>query len=236
LAAEHPEKLEELKALWFAEAAKYNGLPLGDLDIFETLGRFRPSLSVGRKTFTYYPDSAEVGVGAAVELRGQSFSVLAEVTVDTADAEGVLFKHGAGHGGHVLFVQDGTLQYVYNFMGEDEQRVIAPDPIPLGSHVFGVRFEVTGTVAGSHTPLGRVSLFVDDETVVTVADVRAHPGSFGLAGGGVAVGRNGGQAISSAYEAPYPFTGGTIAKVVVDVSGDPYLDVERELAKAFAKD
>jgi arylsulfatase len=45
LAAEHPEKLEELKALWFAEAARYNGLPLADLNIFETLGRWRPYLS-----------------------------------------------------------------------------------------------------------------------------------------------------------------------------------------------
>ena len=209
---------------------------MGDLNIFETLGRFRPYLSVDRKTFTYYPDSAEVGVGAAVELRGQSFSVLAEVTVDSTGAEGVLFKHGAGHGGHVLFVQDGTLQYVYNFMGEDEQKVAAPDPIPLGSHVFGVRFDATGTVEGSHTPLGTVSLFVDDETVASLAGVRAHPGSFGLAGGGIAVGRNGGQAVSSSYKAPYAFTGGTIAKVVVDVSGTPYLDAERELAQAFSKD
>ena len=167
LAAEQPEKLEELKALWFAEAAKYNGLPLGDLNIFETLGRFRPYLSVDRKNFTYYPDTAEVGIGAAVELRGQSFSVLAEVTVDTTGAEGVLFKQGAGHGGHVLFVQDGRLHYVYNFMGEDEQRVSAPDPIPLGSHVFGVRYERTGTVEGSHTPLGDVSLYVDGDVVAT---------------------------------------------------------------------
>ena len=36
LAAEHPDKLEELKALWFAEAAKYNGLPLADLNLMET--------------------------------------------------------------------------------------------------------------------------------------------------------------------------------------------------------
>jgi arylsulfatase A-like enzyme len=236
LAAERPEKLEELKALWFSEAAKYNGLPLGDLNIFETLGRFRPYLSVDRKTFTYYPGTAEVGVGAAVELRGQSFSVLAEVTVDTTGAEGVLFKHGAGHGGHVLFVQDGRLNYVYNFMGEDEQRVTAPDAIPLGAHVFGVTYDRTGTVEGSHTPLGDVSLYVDGTKVATKTAVRAHPGSFGLAGGGVAVGRNGGQAVSSAFKAPYAFTGGTIAKVVVDISGTPYRDVERELAQAFAKD
>jgi len=236
LAAEQPEKLEELKKLWFAEAAKYSGLPLGDLNIFETLGRFRPYLSVDRKTFTYYPGTAEVGIGAAVEIRGQSFSVLAEVTIDTTGAEGVLFKQGAGHGGHVLFIQDGRLHYVYNFMGEEEQRLSAPDPIPLGSHVFGVRYQLTGTVEGSHTPIGDVSLFVDGDAVATMSGVRAHPGSFGLAGGGVAVGRNGGQPVSSSYKAPYDFTGGTIAKVVVDISGTPYVDVERDLAKAFSKD
>ncbi|CAN5473936.1 sulfatase-like hydrolase/transferase [soil metagenome] len=236
LADEHPEKLEELKALWFSEADKYNGLPLGDLNIFETLTRFRPYLSVDRKNFTYYPGTAEVGVGAAVELRGQSFSVLAEVVVESEDVQGVLLKQGAGHGGHVLFIQDGRLQYVYNFMGEDEQAVSAPDPIPLGSHVFGVRYERTGTVEGSHTPLGDVSLYVDDTVVATRSGVRAHPGSFGLSGGGVGVGRNGGQAVSTAYRAPYEFTGGTIVKVVVDISGTPYIDTERELAAAFSRD
>ena len=143
------------------------------------------------------------------------------MTIDTTGAEGVLFKQGAGHGGHVLFVQDGRLHYVYNFMGEDEQKLSAPDPIPLGSHVFGVRYERTGTVEGSRTPVGDVSLHVDGDTVATMSGVRAHPGSFGLAGGGIAVGRNGGQPVSSAYKAPYEFTGGTIAKVVVDISGTP---------------
>jgi arylsulfatase len=236
LAAEHPERLEELKTLWSREAAKYNGLPLGDLNIFDTIGRWRPSLSVDRKSFTYYPNSAEVGVGAAVELRGQSFSVLVEVAVDSERAQGVLYKQGAGHGGHVLFVKDARLQYVYNFMGEDEQWICAPDPIPLGAHVFGVRYDRTGTVESSHTPLGDVSLYVDDIRVATMPGVRAHPGTFGLAGGGVAVGRNAGQPVSSRYRAPFAFTGGTIAKAVVDISGTPYEDIERDFAQAFARD
>ena len=236
LAAEQPDKLEKLKKLWFDEAAKYNGLPLADLNILETMTRFRPYLVADRKNFTYYPDNSEIGLGAAPELRGQSFSVLADVAVDTTGAEGVLYKQGAGHGGHVLFVQDGRLHYIYNFMGEDEQKLSAPDPLPLGDHVFGVRYDRTGTVEGSHTPLGDVSLYVDGSVVATTSGVRTHPASFGLSGGGVAVGRNTGQAVSSSYKAPYPFTGGTIAKVVVDISGTPYLDVERELAQAFSKD
>jgi arylsulfatase len=236
LAAEQPEKLEELKALWFTEADKYNGLPLADLNVFETFMKFRPTLTAGRTTFTYYPGTASVGLGAMVELRGQSFSVLAEVAVDDADAKGVLFKQGAGHGGHVLFVKDGRLHYVYNFMGEDQQTVSAPDPIPLGAHVFGVRFERTGTVEGTHTPVGVVSLYVDDDVVATLPDVRTHPATFGLAAAAVQVGRNSGQPVCSAYTAPFPFTGGSVAKVVVDTSGTPYIDRERELALAFARD
>ncbi|TQM33236.1 arylsulfatase [Nocardia bhagyanarayanae] len=236
LAAENPGKLEELKALWFSEAAEYNGLPLADLNILETLNRWRPYLMADRTNFTYYPGTAEVGIGAGVEIRGQSYSVLAEVTVDSPAAEGVLFKQGAGHGGHVLFVKDGRLHYLYNFMGEDEQWVSAPDAVPLGSHLFGVRYERTGTVDGSHTPLGELSLYVDDAVVASRSGLRTHPGTFGLAGGGIGVGRNGGQPVSSAYTAPYPFTGGTVAKVIVDTSGTPYIDVERELAAAFAKD
>lgn len=72
--------------------------------------------------------------------------------------------------------------------------------------------------------------------VTTLGGVQIHPGMFGLAGGGVGVGRNDGQAVCSAYQAPYPFTGGTIVKVVVDTSGTPYIDTERELAAAFARD
>ncbi len=236
LAAEHPEKLEELKALWFAEADKYNGLPLGDLNILETLGRWRPYLSGERTSYVYYPDNSEVVSGAAPEIRGRSFSVFVEVNVEAIGAEGVLFKHGGGHGGHALFVQDGRLHYVYNFMGEDEQAVSSTDAVPLGSHILGVRYERTGTVENSHTPLGDVSIYVDDTVVGTRTGVRAHPGSFGLAGAGIKVGSNPGQAVCSAYRAPYPFTGGTIAQGVIDISGAPYLDVERDLARAFAKD
>ncbi|WP_078281635.1 arylsulfatase [Mycobacteroides franklinii] len=235
LADAHPEKLEELKQLWFEEATKYNGLPLADLNILETLTRWRPYLAGERTSFTYYPNTAEVGLGAAVEIRGQAFSVLAEVTVDTG-AEGVIFKQGGAHGGHVLFMQDGKLHYIYNFMGEKEQKVSSEGAVPFGAHVLGARFAKTGTVTGSHTPVGDVTLFIDEHAVGMIGSVEIHPGTFGLAGASLSVGRNSGSAVSSDYQAPYPFTGGTIAQVVVDISGEPYENLEKKLAIAFAKD
>ncbi|COW69075.1 arylsulfatase atsA [Mycobacterium tuberculosis] len=42
--------------------------------------------------------------------------------------------------------------------------------------------------------------------------------------------------MSSHYEAPFAFTGGTITQVTVDVSGRPFEDVESDLALAFSRD
>jgi arylsulfatase len=236
LAAEQPDKLEEMKALWFSEAAKYNGLPLADLNMVETLTRWRPHLAGDRDAFPYYPGTADVGVGAGVEILGRSFALLAEVTIDTSGAEGVLFKQGGGHGGHVLFIQDGRLHYVYNFLGEEEQKLSSPDPVPLGKHTFGVAYERTGTVENSHTPLGNATLYIDDDVVATLEEMKTQPGTFGLAGAGISVGRNAGSVVSRSYKAPFAFTGGTIAQVNVDVSGKPYLDLEMAFAAAFARE
>ncbi|WP_375488681.1 arylsulfatase [uncultured Mycobacterium sp.] len=235
VAAEQPEKLAELKALWFSEAAKYNGLPLADFNLLETMSRWRPYLAGERSTYTYYPNTADVGIGAGVEIHGRSFSVLAEVTVDTG-AEGVLFKQGGAHGGHVLFIQDGRLHYVYNFLGEQEQIISSPAAVPLGRQLLGVQYIRRGTVENSHTPLGEATLYIDDTAVAALPDMKTHPGTFGLAGAAISVGRNSGSGVSSRYKAPFVFSGGAIAQVTVDLFGAAYKDLGNELALAFSRD
>ncbi|WP_457134733.1 arylsulfatase [Mycobacteroides abscessus] len=79
-------------------------------------------------------------------------------------------------------------------------------------------------------------LFIDEQAVGALRDVEIHPGTFGLAGASLSIGRNSGSAVSSEYKAPYAFTGGAIGQVVVDISGQPYENLEKKLAIAFAKD
>ena len=43
-------------------------------------------------------------------------------------------------------------------------------------------------------------------------------------------------AVSSEYKPKFAFSGGRIVKVVVDVGDDAYLDLERELHAAVARD
>jgi hypothetical protein len=42
--------------------------------------------------------------------------------------------------------------------------------------------------------------------------------------------------VSTEYRAPFSFSGGSMTKVVFEVSDDAYIDEERELAAAFARD
>ena len=61
-------------------------------------------------------------------------------------------------------------------------------------------------------------------------------GHFALCGEGLCIGYDGGDAVSSTYTPKFEFTGGEIKKVVFDVADDAYVDVERHLAAAMARD
>ena len=78
---------------------------------------------------------------------------------------------------------------------------------------------------------GTLSLF-HGETKVGEGRIKTQLGAFAIAGSAVYVGRDPGEAITEDYpgKPPHAFTGGTINRVAVDVSGEPYMDLEREAA------
>ena len=84
---------------------------------------------------------------------------------------------------------------------------------------------------------GILSLYYGDHKVGE-GHIQTQPGKFALGGEGLNVGRDGGAPVTSDYpgEAPWAFTGGTLHRVAVDVSGDPYIDLEREAVAMFARE
>ena len=234
LAEQHPAKLAELIALWWSEAGKYNALPLESRGALAILTAERPQLSKPRDEYVYYPDCEEVPESVAVNIRNRSYAIAAEVTIDTTDAAGVLFAHGARFGGHALYIKDGKLKYAYNYVGEFEQIVDSSKPVPTGRCVLSASFEKAGT--GMPTE-GLLSLYIDEEKVGE-AKIRTQPGKFSLAGEGLNVGRDRAAPVTDDYPgtSPWAFTGGTLHRVVVNVSGDPWVDLDKEVRAAFARD
>ncbi|WP_285106680.1 arylsulfatase [Promicromonospora sp. MEB111] len=241
LAAEHPNRLKALKALWMDEARANDVLPLNDLQIigspkdFETFVQMEFHIPVppsGR--YVYYPGTSEVPERSAANVHGVSYKVLAELDL-TPGAEGVVFAHGSRFGGHALFLKDGAVTYAYNFLGiPPETHVSAPLP-GGGRHIIGVDFakERTGEYREA---IGPLRLWIDDE-MVAEQEIRTVLGHFSLCGEGLCIGYDSGDAVSSAYAGSrFELTGGTIHKVVFDIADDAYVDAEAHLRAAMARD
>jgi arylsulfatase len=235
LAAEHPVKLQELINQWFYLAGMYNGLPLLDKTPVEVLADpSRPQVAPPRDRYVYYPDAAEVPEAASVNIRNRSYSIAVEVDVGDADAAGVLFSHGARFGGHALYVKNRKLKYVYNFVGSNEQIVESTKEIRTGKMIFGAAFV---RESESMPATGTLSLFIDDE-LVGEGKIMTQPGNFSLVGEGLNVGKDPAEPITDDYPgtSPYAFTGGTIKEAVVDVSGEPFLDLEKEAIAMMSRE
>ena len=50
--------------------------------------------------------------------------------------------------------------------------------MPQGAHTLGFALTVTGTVEGSHTPVGDAVLYVDGTEVAARSGMRVRPGDF----------------------------------------------------------
>ena len=82
LAANMPDKLKELQDLFYAEAKKYNVLPLDN----STLARWntpRPSLTAGQTEFAYSGELAGTPASAAPSILNKGYTITAEVEIPT---------------------------------------------------------------------------------------------------------------------------------------------------------
>jgi arylsulfatase len=234
LAKQYPEKLEALKKAWDEEARINLALPLDDRTASEILGIERPSGEPPRDRYVYYPGTAPVPEGVAVNVRNRSYKILANVEITDANAGGVIFAHGSRFGGHALFIKDHKLYYVYNFLGiKPEQKYVSSVELKPGKYTLGMEFTRTG--AGPHKEsVGTMKLYVNDK-VVAEGPMKTQPGKFTLSGDGLCIGYDSGDAVSGEYKTPGTFHGGTIQAVGVTVEKASYEALELEAQRMLMR-
>ena len=233
VAAEHPDRLRDLIALWWEEAEKYKVLPL-DGSLQARLQIERPQTSKPRQRFVYYPGGSVVPAFAAPPVFNRPYSIEADVEIANGDATGVLVAQGGDAGGYAMFVDGGHLRYVYNYVGRDQFELESPDMLPEGRHALRYEFEPTGEPDfknGKGVP-GRGRLYVDGELVANAEFPHTTPFLFELEG--LSCGYDFGSPAAGGYEPPFAFNG-TIHNVTFDVSGEVIADDEAALARMMAQ-
>ena len=144
LADKYPDKLRELQLLFYAEAAKYNVLPLDDSGTERMDPAIRPSLTRGRTEFTYYGTVTRIPEGAAPDIKNKSFRITADVVLPKGNEQGVLVTQGGLSGGYALMFEKGKPVFHYNMANVAHYSIAAKDALTPGRHTVVFDFQYDG--------------------------------------------------------------------------------------------
>jgi arylsulfatase A-like enzyme len=162
-AAEMPEKLAELQALWLDEARKHNVLPLDDrrVERFNADLVGRPGLVRGNSQILF-GGMGRLSESSVLNVKNKSHTVTAEVVVPEGGAQGVIIAQGGAFAGWSLYAKGGKPTYCYNLLGLQRFKVAGEDVIPAGTHQVRMEFAYDG---GGLAKGGTVTLYVDGDKV-----------------------------------------------------------------------
>jgi arylsulfatase len=160
-AAEMPEKLAELQALWLDEAKKYNVLPLDDrrVERFDAGLAGRPVLVQGN-TQLLFGGMGRLSESSLLNVKNKSHAVTAEIVVPEDGAQGVIIAQGGAFAGWSLYAKSGKPAYCYNLLGLQRFKVEGDAAIPPGTHQVRMEFAYDG---GGLAKGGTVTLYVDGD-------------------------------------------------------------------------
>ena len=221
LAARDPERLAAMIELWWEEAARNDVLPLDNRPLFAILNP-RPTTRQDRNRYEYFAGGAPVPESVAVNVRNRSHAITASIVVPPdISPEGTILAMGSVLGGFTLQIIDGRLRYVHNLYGAKRDIVNSDVDVTVGALTVAFVFTKTAEYTG------RGELFQDGNAVGASDIPHFTPMTFSYTGGGLTCGYEVGPAIADGYQAPFR-ANFEIARVVVDVSGNPHRDPAAE--------
>ncbi len=198
LAEKHPEKLEELKAIFEEEAWKYNVYPLYD-DMLKRLTSMQDVLFGDQKEFVYYaPGAVRIAEKASAPVKNRSHTITTTIDIKGHE-EGVIAAVGGMTGGFTLFMKGGRLYYDYNFLDGVYYTMVSP-VLAAGESELQFKFTKTREFGGTG------ELWVNGEKVASQEMPRMHISTYSLAET-FDIGIDTGTQVSRIYEGPFPFVG-----------------------------
>lgn len=165
LAAENPEKLAEMQALFLKEARRNNVLPIDDRSferLLDPAGVGRPDLFAGRASITLAQGMTGMLEAAFPNVKNRSIIIDADVVVPEGGANGTIIAQGGQFGGWSLYVKDGVPGYGYNFLGLRMSDIVGLEPLAPGAANIRLEFAYDGGGPGKG---GLATLFVNGTAV-----------------------------------------------------------------------
>ena len=204
LAGDQPQRLQEMLALWRAEAERYDVLPLDD----DTLKLYQNSVPPPRATYVFYPGMTRLDRLSAPDIYTYNSRLIAEVALTSDRCNGVILAAGDSSCGYELTMQDGYLHFGYVYTRNAVYSVRSARRVGAGEHTLGTTIRKTGDSAGV------LMLLIDDAPAGELELPQMWP--IYAANAGLRCGENRHAPVTRAYEPPFEFEQ-TLERVIVDV-------------------
>ncbi len=148
IAADHPEKVEELRGMFLEEAKKYQVLPL-NASVGARVAAERPSLTAGLNTLVYTRPMTGLPQGDAPYLLDTSYTITADITVPERGAEGMIVTSGGRFAGFGFYLLKGKPVFLWNLLDLERIKWEGPEALTPGQHVLEFDFKYDGTGVGT---------------------------------------------------------------------------------------
>jgi len=148
LAAKNPQKVHQMKAMFIAEAKKYQVFPL-DASVAARIVAPRPNITAGRSEFVYTRPMVGLPQGDSPLLLNTSYTVTADIEVPAGGAEGMLLTSGGRFGGYGFYLLKGKPVWLWNMVDLERLKWEGAEALAPGRHTLEFEFKYDGLGAGT---------------------------------------------------------------------------------------
>jgi hypothetical protein len=175
VAAQNPDKLKELQALFMQEAEKYHVLPIDDRLLERTNAELvgRPTVMEGRDSMTLGPGIKGLGVDIFIATPGKSYTMTADVENGVS---GVIVCQGGRFGGFAFHINKGRPTFTYNYLGLEKFVVASAQSLTPGKHTIVYDFKSDGGLGAG----GMGTMSIDGTKVGEGRIAKTQPGIFSV--------------------------------------------------------
>jgi arylsulfatase len=148
IAADHPDKVKEMKQLFIQEAKKYQVFPL-DASVAARIIAPRPNITAGRSEFVYKYPMVGLPQGDSPGILDTSYTITAEIVVPEDGAEGMILTSGGRFAGYGFYLLKGKPVFLWNLIDLERIKWEGSEVLTPGTHTVEFDFKYDGLGVGT---------------------------------------------------------------------------------------
>jgi arylsulfatase len=148
IAAQHQDKVKQMKQMFIDEAKKYQVFPL-DASVAARIVAPRPNITAGRTEFVYTQPMTGLPQGDSPSILNSSYTITADIDVPEGGAEGMILTSGGRFAGYGFYLLKGKPVFLWNLVDLKRIKWEGPDALTPGKHMLEFDFKYDGLGVGT---------------------------------------------------------------------------------------